>query len=161
MKKYLVILALFFCPAFVHAQSITLYDLINLSNLTNDQAYNFFNAGKTFKRLYEQDVKGLSIVHYETKNQNKLEDVVIGDGIRSDNGALLRKVNYATAHIDYVLKMIGEAKGAGLSVDFQGSDVTKNIYLFDNFLYTVHIYIANDNSLATVEIQQKDFIDNE
>jgi hypothetical protein len=161
MKRYLVILALFFCSVSVHAQSLTLYDLINLSNLSNDQAYSFFTAGKTFKRLYEQDVNGLSLIHYQTKNPTKIEEVVIGDGVRSGNGTLLRKVNYGTSHIDYVLKMIGQAKGAGLDVNFQGSDATKNIYLFDNFLYTVHIYIATDNSLATVEIQQKDFIDHE
>jgi hypothetical protein len=151
MKKYLFIL-LFLAPAITRAQGVTLYDLINLSNLTNTQAHDFFYTGKVFKLSYEQDVNGLSVDHY----QDKTEEVIIGNAVKTSNG-LLHTVNYTTTKVNYILKMIGQAKGAGLNVSFEGADASKNIYFFYSFLYIVHIYINVDNSVGTVQVQQKDF----
>jgi hypothetical protein len=160
MKKLLGIAFLLFCCATVQAQTITIYDLTNISNLTDAQAHNFLVLNRLFKELYTQDIDGFNLQYYQFgKSDIKKETVIVGAGIKKDDGSLLRKVTYNTTQGAYLYKVIAQAKQSGLNLAFQGADRYKNIYLLENFLYSVHIYINVDNSGGTVEVQQKDFED--
>jgi hypothetical protein len=158
MKNPLVILFLVFCGVSVRAQSVSISDLTNLSTLNITDAHNFLTQGKPFKQLYMQDVNGLSIRHYQGTTPASLkETIIIGDGIKTSSGTLLRTVTYTTTKTKYIINLIAQAPGTGLNKNFQGADMYSNIYVFENMLYTVRIYLKNDDSEGTVEVKQKDF----
>jgi len=158
MRCLRIIVVLFFLAAGAHAQTLSLYDLTNLANLNSSEAGNYLIQGKAFKRLYSQQVDGLNIEHYQSTT-TKTETVIIGNGIKTADGKLLHLVKYNTTQSKHILDFIAQAPATGLSMSFQGSDATRNIYLFANFLYTVNIYLNNDNSAGDVEVQQKDYLD--
>jgi hypothetical protein len=146
MKRYLLISFLVCCYVSVQAQSISFYDLTNIAHLNNPEAHNFLTMNRTFKEMFLQDINGFEIEHYEPKNPaNRNETVVIGDGSKNMEGTLLHKVSYLTTQTKYILKFIIQAKQSGLKLFFHGADATKDIYIFNSFLYTVHVYINKNN----------------
>ena len=158
MKQLRLILILLFVGAGAHAQTLSIPDLTNLANLNNAEAGNYLVQGKAFKLLYSQIVDGLNIQHYES-TVAKGEVVIIGNGIQTTDGKLLHTVKYSSAKAQYVLGLVAQGPSAGLSMDFHGADVSRNIYLFNNLLYTVNIYVNNDNSAGNVDVKQKDYLD--
>lgn len=160
MKNSLLILLLFFCGINARAQTVSLTDLTSIANLSNGDARTFLMQGKGFKQLYSQEMNSLTIEHFQNVTNGQKETVIIGDGVRTGSGVLLHHVTYTTTQVKYILKLITEATSAGLSLNFQGADQFKNIYLYDNFLYTVFIYINVDNTEGSVVVKQKDYNNN-
>ena len=157
MKNFFVILFLVFCATTVSAQSLSLTDITNLATLNTLDGNNFLTQGKPFKESYEQTIKGNTLRHYHSLT-TKSETIVIGDGFKSDAGTFLHIVNYTTTQRKYLLNLIAQAQSAGLAKNFQGTDKYNSIYVFDNYLYTVRIYLKNDNSSGTIEVKQRDFV---
>jgi uncharacterized protein YfaT (DUF1175 family) len=162
MKKLLFIVFPLFLGLNVHAQNVSLPDLINLASLTNDQAQGYLTEGKPFKQAYTQNVDGLNIEQFQLGNSvaNK-ETVTVGNGIKTNSGVFLHTVIYTTPQTKYLLSLIAQAKKSDLDMYFQGADATKSIYLFDNVLYTVNIYINIDNTAGSVEVKQKEYMNYE
>ena len=160
MRSILMILTLVFFGMGARAQSLSMPQLTNLATLGNAEAYNNLIYNKApFKRLYSQQVNGLTLVYYQGgPSATKVEKIIIGDGVKTNSGVFLHTVTYTTNQVKYILSLIAQAKSAGLNLNFQGADASNNIFLFDNFLFTVKIYITNDNSQGTVEIRQKEYL---
>jgi hypothetical protein len=157
MKKLFTILFLVFCIANVRAQSLSLTDITNLATLNTSDANNFLTQGKPFKETFEQKVKDNILKHY-TSIASKAETIVIGDGFKSDAGTFLHVVSYTTTQRKYLLNLIAQAQSAGLAKNFEGTDRFNSIYVFDNYLYTVRIFLKNGSTSGTIEVKQRDFV---
>jgi hypothetical protein len=160
MRNFFILLFLAFLGVNVHAQSLSLTDLTNLATLSVNDGHNFLTQGKPFKEIYQEQAKsGYTLLHYKSiAKRAKSETIVIGDGFKSDAGTFLHIVNYTTTDRKYLLNLIAQANGAGLAKNFQGTDLYNSIYVFDNYLYTVRVFLKNDNSSGTIEIKQRDFV---
>jgi hypothetical protein len=159
MKKLLIISFLCFCTVCTRAQSISLYDLTNLVNVDINGADNVLTSGKPFKLQYLQDVNGFTLRHYQgTTPDSKAETIIVGDGVKTQSAAVLQSVTYTSTNIKYVLLLLKQAKTSGLNKIFEGVDAYNNIYIFDNYLYNIHIFLKNDNSEGTIKVLQKDFV---
>ena len=143
------------------AQSISMSDLTNLATINLTDANNFLTSGKPFKQKYtEQSPDGFLLHHYSgTTPASMPEIVVIGDGIKTKSERVLHTVTYKSTSTKYLLTLVDEAQSAELKKSFQGADQYNNIYIFDNFLYTVQVYIKNDNTGGFVKVDQKDFVE--
>jgi len=157
MKKLYIILFLTFFVAAARAQSLSLQDITNLATLDANDGNNFLIQGKPFKETYEQNVGGHILRHYKSLN-SKSESIVIGDSFQSNAGTHLHIVNYTTTQRKYLLNLLAQATSAGLAKNFQGADRYNSIYVFDNYLYTVRIFLKNDDSSGTIEVKQRDFV---
>lgn len=159
MKRALLIALLLFCSVAVFAQSITINDLANISNLSNAEAHNYLTLGKKFKRQYIQDVDGNSIEHLNKVGpDNKEETIVIGVGSKLSSGTILRTVTYATSTSQHIINLIGQAKHMGLIMKLHGSDAKNDIYLFDNDFFHIVIFLNHDNISGSVEVHQKEYL---
>jgi hypothetical protein len=160
MKKLLVIMVLCFGVIGARAQSISMSDLTNLATINLTDGNNFLTSGKPFKQEYEQDVNGLTLRHYVgITAASRPETLTIGDGIKTKSNKVLHTVTYNTTDTKYLLHLIAEAQSAELKKNFEGADQFNNIYIFDNFLYSVHVFIRTDNSGGFVKVEQKDFVE--
>ena len=159
MKKLYIILFLAFCAATVRAQSLSLTDITNLATLDANDGNNFLTQGKPFKETYQQNVGGHILRHYKSiAVPSTSESIVIGDSFQSDAGTHLHIVNYTTTQRKFLLNLLAQATGAGLAKNFQGTDRFNSIYVFDNYLYTVRIFLKNDGGSGTIEVKQRDFV---
>jgi hypothetical protein len=157
MKKLFTFLFLVFCAVSAKAQSLSLTDITNLATLNTSDANNFLTQGKPFKENFEQKVKDNTLKHY-ISTASKAETIVIGDGFKSDAGTFLHVVNYTTTQRKYLLNLIAQAQSAGLAKNFEGTDRFNSIYVFDNYLYTVRIFLKNGSTSGTIEVKQRDFV---
>ncbi|WDF75391.1 hypothetical protein PQ469_15985 [Mucilaginibacter sp. KACC 22773] len=159
MKKFLFVALLCFCGANLFGQSITVNDLINLTNLTNADAHKYLVLAKGFKKAYTQDVDGNTIEHLSKIDaQKKQESVDIGVALKLSSGAILRTVTYKTARTEQIFHLISQAKKQGLPMKFQGADTINNIYQFDNDFFHIVMYINRDNTSGYVEVKQKEYV---
>jgi hypothetical protein len=157
MKKYLAIIVLSLLGIGARAQNLTLSDITNLASLNNSEAHNSLTFERPFQQKYTENVDGLTIDHYQgNTTASKTETVTIGYGGKTTSGIFLHTVTYATTNTKYLLNLIAQAKSVGLVKQFQGADQTSNIWLFTNFLYTVNVYIANDNSKGSITVRQNE-----
>jgi hypothetical protein len=146
-----------FLAAGVRAQSLTMSDITNLASLNNSEAHNSLTFERPFREKYTESVNGLTIDVYQGITPvSKCESVTIGYGNKTTAGIFLHTVTYTTTNVKYLLSLIAQAKSVGLDKHFQGADATSNIYLFDNFLYTVDVYINNDNTKGSVTVRQNE-----
>jgi len=157
MKKLFTILFLVFSVAAVRAQSLSLTDITNLATLDLPEANVFLTQGKPFVEVFQQKVKDNNLIHYRSI-ASKSEIIVIGDGFKSEAGTFLHVVNYTTTQRKYLLNLIAQAQNAGLAKNFEGTDRYNSIYVFDNYLYTVRIFLKNGSTTGTVEVKQRDFV---
>jgi hypothetical protein len=157
MKKLFTLFFLFSCVITVKAQSLSLTDITNLATLNTPDANNFLTQGKPFKETFEQKVKDNTLKHYASTT-TKAETIVIGDGFKSEAGTFLHIVNYTTTQRKYLLNLIAQAQSAGLAKNFEGTDRFNSIYVFDNYLYTVRIFLKNGSTSGTIEVKQRDFV---
>jgi hypothetical protein len=156
MKKFLIILCLFFYCADIHAQSISLLELTNLTSLTSIQIENYFTSGKIFKLQFGEEVNGFVLKHYQTSGKlSKVETVITGTGYKTASGAILYTVSYITSDPQNIINMVDQTKKVNLKLDFQGADPANNIYIYDNFLYHVVIKLNFSQTAGTVDITQK------
>lgn len=148
-----------FCGANLFAQSVTINDLTNLSNLSNADAHNYLVLAKGFKKEFTQDVDGRETEHLNKINADKKQEaVIIGAGNKLSSGTVLHTVTYTTGTTLHVFNLITQAKRAGIPMRFQGADSVNNIYLFDNDFFHIVMYISRDNSSGFVEIKQKEYL---
>ncbi|RCH56584.1 hypothetical protein DJ568_01620 [Mucilaginibacter hurinus] len=157
MKKYLLIL-LMLTGGYVHGQSVTFNDLTNLAHLSNQEAYNYLTQARSFKRDYNmKNTSGMQMEGYKrTTPDFKWETVMVGDGTKLDNGALLRNVYYTSNNKQHILGLVTQAGKAGLKLSFKGLDADKNIFIFDSDLYNVSINLNIYNGAGSVTIKQKE-----
>jgi hypothetical protein len=146
-----------FC-SIVRAQSISFFDLTNLTNLTDGQAHTYLSLGNVFKHQYLQDVDGKKIEHFCTKsNQVKEQSIIIGENTILSNGVILRTVTYDTRDPQHIVNLIAQARRAKLIMKFQGQDEQNNIYKFDNEFYFVTMLISTTENKGSVVVTQKEF----
>lgn len=159
MKKYVLIFFFFSLGKALHAQSITFYDLTNLTNLSDGEAHTYLTLGKVFKHQYIEEVNGKKIEHFRSVAANEKEQTVtIGVNTILSNGTVLRTINYTTRDPQHILNLIAQAKRGKLEMKFQGSDANNNIYVFDNDFYRVSMYISTTENKGSVKIDQKEFV---
>lgn len=156
MKKYLLTLIIYLCCTNLHAQSISLLNLINLTSLNNAQAGNTLTAGKVWYLQYGEELNGFVVEHYQSVAQPvKKETIIIGTGFKTASGAVLHTVSYVSPKTQDVINLVGQTKTSGLAIFFQGSDAKDNIYIYENFLYHMVVRLSLDNSKGTIDITQK------
>ncbi|MES2809009.1 MAG: hypothetical protein V4619_10315 [Bacteroidota bacterium] len=156
MKKYLLIVLFYMCCNQLHAQSITLLNLLNLANLNNAQIGTTLSANKVWALQYGEELNGFVVEHYQTTAQPvKKETIICGTGFKTATGAVLHSLSYVSPTIQDVINLVGETKKAGLNMFFQGSDPKDNIYIYENFLYHVVVRLAINNSKGVIDITQK------
>ncbi|TWR26427.1 hypothetical protein FPZ43_14790 [Mucilaginibacter pallidiroseus] len=161
MKRISLLLLLLITAAGGYAQSISFYDLTNLTNLTDGEAHTYLTLGKVFKQQYVEEVGGKRLERFTTiNNKVKPQNITIGVKEILSNGTVLHTVTYETFDPQHIVNMIGQAKRAKLIMKFQGVDANNNIYLFDNDFYSVAMYISVKDSRGLVKINQKDFTSN-
>lgn len=158
MKRFLFIAVLITASFCSRAQSVTMNDLTNLTNLDNDEAHNYLAAGKKFKLTAEQTVNGLQVQDYRDTRVNspQIEKVTVGMGVKGADGSLLRTVTYTTNQSGFIQNLMNQAYDAKMNITFRGNDKYKYIYIYNSFLYIVSIYVNRDQSSSVVKVQQKD-----
>ena len=160
MKKLLVVLGLCLGTMAARAQSVSMSDLTNLATINMTDANQFLTSGKPFKQDYTEVLNGLNLRHYVgTTPASTCESVMMGDGIKTSTSLVLHVVTYTCTNTKYLLQLIGQARSAELKENFQGADEFNNIYIFDNFLYTVHVFIRRDNSAGIIKVEQKYYVE--
>ncbi|AMR31351.1 hypothetical protein A0256_07895 [Mucilaginibacter sp. PAMC 26640] len=161
MKKCLLIILLTVLGVSSNAQSITFYDLTNLTNLSEGEARLYLTLGKVFKHQYIDETKGHKEEHFRSTNaKEKEQTVTIGESTILSNHTVLRSVTYTTRDPQHILNLIAQAKRSKMTMKFQGSDSNNNIYIFDNDFYHVAMYISTTENKGSVKIDQKEFIAN-
>lgn len=159
MKRYLLVLSLFCLCVSARAQSITFYDLTNLTNLSDGEAHNYLTLGKVFKHQYLEQVNGKRVEHFRSANPKVREQTVtIGVNSVLSNGAVLRTITYTTRDPQHVVNLIAQARRNRMTMKFQGLDAYNNIYVFDNDFYHVSMYISTSENKGSVKIEQKEFV---
>ncbi|MFD0793321.1 hypothetical protein ACFQZX_06800 [Mucilaginibacter litoreus] len=159
MKKYIVFLALLFAGVNSYGQSISFFDLTNLTNLTDGQAHTYLTLGNVFKHQYIEESNGKTIEHFSSKS-NKVahQTITIGQNAILSNGTILRTVTYTTTDPQHIVNLISQARRAQLTMKFQGQDEQNNIYKFNNDFYDITMLISTTANKGSVEISQKEFV---
>ena len=159
MKKHLFISAILILSGLnIFAQSIKFSDLVSFTSLGNAAVLNTLLEGSRFKQDYSEIVGGQEMEYFKNTGPRKdTEKINTGSFTKLDDGTILRTVNYSSTEISNVVAMVGQAKNYGLDLQFQGTNETYNIYLYDNNFYMVNIYLRRDQTAGTVEIKQKEY----
>ncbi|MDB5003119.1 MAG: hypothetical protein JWQ34_1344 [Mucilaginibacter sp.] len=156
MKKYLLTLLVYLCCVHSYGQTISLFNLINLTSLNNLQAGSNLTSGKTWCLQYGEQVNGFLIEHYQTPGfTNKKETIIIGAGSKTSSGSILHTVSYITPNTQDVINLVKQTKISGLTMFFQGADKLDNIYIYENFLYHMVVRLSLDNSKGVIDVTQK------
>ncbi|HWD87739.1 MAG TPA: hypothetical protein VG367_06400 [Mucilaginibacter sp.] len=157
MKQYLFTILLFFAGSAVYAQSVAFGDLLNLTSMTGVQEHDLLLA-KGFKAAGTQtfDGKAFEVFSKIIKGTpDKTETVSLGPGIKTASGVLTHQIVYYTQQESDLNNLLAEAKKSNMSLVFQGTDATGNIYRFDNSLFRASISLAFDKKSGNVDVQQK------
>lgn len=157
MKIYPLIIILLLACSYGYAQSLSFENLLSLTSMTGAQAHDFLTVSKGFKSEGIQVINGRNLDEYKSMHAtpDKTEAIWIGEFVKSISGSTSRPLTYTTTQESELNNLLAEAKKSTLTMIFQGSDLTKNIYRFDNSLFSVTISITFDKKLGSVEIQQK------
>ncbi|RYU90500.1 hypothetical protein EWM62_07525 [Mucilaginibacter terrigena] len=159
MKKYGLIILMFCICTSTYGQSISFFDLTNLTNLSDGQAHTYLTLGNTFKRQYLEEKDGKTIEHFRSiSTKVKEQSIVIGEHVKLSNGTLLRTVKYDTRDPQHIVNLIAQARRAKLVMKFQGQDADNNIYKFDNEFYFITMLISTTENKGSVEVTQKEFV---
>jgi hypothetical protein len=157
MKRYLFAILLFCAGSAVHAQSVSFGDLLNLTSMAGAPSHDLLLA-KGFKSAGPQTFSGKTYDQF-TKvvkgTPDKTESVLIGAGLKTASGNLTHEIIYNTQQEQDLNNLLAEAKKSNLSLIFQGTDVSSNIYRFDNSLFRAGISLAFDKKSGNVDVQQK------
>ncbi|QHS55701.1 hypothetical protein GWR56_09175 [Mucilaginibacter sp. 14171R-50] len=158
MKKYGLVILLFCICTGTYAQSISFFDLTNLTTLSDGQAHTYLTLSKAFKRQYLQEKDGKTIEHFRSVAKNvKEEGITIGDRVKLNNGTMLRTVTYDTRDPQHIVNLIAQARRAKMVMKFQGQDADNNIYKFDNEFYAITMLISTTENKGQVVVTQKEF----
>lgn len=159
MKKTVAVFLLMCLAAGLKAQSISFFDLTNLTNLSEGQAHTYLVLGGVFKHEYQEEVNGKKLEHFRSRS-NKVapQTIVIGQNEVQANGTVLRTVTYTTQDPQDIVNLIAQSKRSGMVLKFQGQDQDNNIYKFDNEFYDIVMLISTNNNKGSVQVTQKEFI---
>jgi CO dehydrogenase/acetyl-CoA synthase epsilon subunit len=142
----------------MRAQSISFFDLTNLTNLTDGQAHTYLSLGNVFKQQYLQEINGKRIEHFRSiSGKVKEQTITIGENAILSNGTILRTVTYQTSDPQHIVNLIAQARRAKLIIKFQGQDEQNNIYKFDNEFYLITMLISTTENKGSVVVTQKEF----
>ncbi|MBD1392676.1 hypothetical protein [Mucilaginibacter glaciei] len=159
MKRLVLVLLLFCFAASTYAQSISFFDLTNLTNLSDGQAHTYLTLGKVFKHQYQEVVNGKKIEHFRSINpKEKEQTVTIGVNTVLQNQTVLRSITYTTLDPQHVVNMISQAKRSKMTLKFQGVNQDNNIFIFDNEFYRIEMFISTSDNRGMVKINQKEFV---
>lgn len=159
MKKLVLILFMFCFGTSSYAQSISFFDLTNLTNLSDGQAHTYLTLGKIFKHSYQEVIDGKKIEHFRSISSKVREQTVtIGVNTILQNHTVLRTITYTTTDPQHVVNMISQAKRSKMTMKFQGVNSDNNIFIFDNEFYRVEMYISTMEDKGMVKINQKEFV---
>ena len=159
MKRYCLILLVLCCFSKARAQSISFFDLTNLTNLSDGQAHTYLTLGNVFKHQYLEEVDGKKIEHFRSRsNKVKEQSITIGENTKLSNGTILRTVTYDTRDPQHIVNLIAQARRAKMIMKFQGQDAYNNIYKFDNEFYLITMTISTTENKGSVVVTQKEFV---
>ena len=159
MKRYCLILLVLCCFSNARAQSISFFDLTNLTNLSDGQAHTYLTLGNVFKHQYLEEVDGKKIEHFRSRsNKVKEQSITIGENTKLSNGTILRTVTYDTRDPQHIVNLIAQARRAKMIMKFQGQDAYNNIYKFDNEFYLITMTISTTENKGAVVVTQKEFV---
>lgn len=159
MKKYCLIALLFCICTSTYGQSISFFDLTNLTNLTDGQAHTYLTLGNVFKHDYLEEKDGKKIEHFRSKSTKvKEQSITIGENTKLSNGTVLRTVTYDTRDPQHIVNLIAQARRSKLIMKFQGVDKLNNIYKFDNDFYFITMLISTTENKGQVVVTQKEFV---
>ena len=160
MKKYCLVVLLFCLCLKSYGQSISFFDLTNLTNLSDGQAHTYLTLGKVFKQQYIQEIDGKKIERFRSiSNKVKEQSITIGENGKLSNGTILRTVTYDTADPRHIVNLIAQARRSKLIMKFQGQDAYNNIYKFDNDFYFITMTISATENKGQVVVTQKKFVE--
>jgi hypothetical protein len=160
MKKYLVIILLFFCCATSRAQTMFFSDLAELANLSLPQVDNILIQTGKFKINNKEEVQGQILTHYQSidKNKNviKGESMVTGSYRTTGDGIILKTITYQTIYPTYIDNLVKQIKRFGYRLTFTGKDETRSIMIFDNQLNHITVSKRFDKVSNSIVIRQKE-----
>src|ERR1700759_5651704 len=156
IKRYLVIILLFFACAHGYAQSLSFDALTSLTNMNTDQVHNYLLISKGFKSGGTKLYKGINFEIYRSNRTDpkKAEVLSLRPGEDVD-GNMSRQVIYFTLRAQDINALLVQTLKSGMKLIFQGSDQYKKIYCFDNSLFLTTIYLNHDKSSGSVQLQEK------
>jgi hypothetical protein len=156
MKKLLLVAITCFAVKMANAQSVSFTDLLNLTSMSNTQAHDFM-ISKGFKQDGTQSFGGKVFDQYKSgRTPDKTEMMYVGQGSKTPNGNTKRDVSYTTIQNADLDNLLAQAKKSTLTLIFQGADVNKNIFRFDNSLFRATISVAFDKKSGAVDVSQKE-----
>jgi hypothetical protein len=157
IKKYLILTLILFSGAACSAQSLTLAELQNLTNMTNDQVHNFLLVTKGFKPKGKTVLNGRNYELFRSNRNDpaKVETVSLSESRQGMGGMSSREVIYFTPHPQDMNSLLEQAKRSSMSMIFQGSDAYQNIFRFDNSLFMAVIAVSHDKKSGTLQLDQK------
>ena len=159
MKRYALIILFLSLGFGAQAQSISFFDLTNLTNLSDGQAHTYLTLGNIFKHQYLEEKDGKKLEHFRTKSTSvKEQRITIGENTKLSNGTILRTVTYDTTDPQHIVNLIAQARRSKLVMKFQGQDQYNNIYKFDNEFYVITMTISTTENKGQVVINQKEFV---
>lgn len=159
MKKLVLFLILFCVGTGTYAQSISFFDLTNLTNLSDGQAHTYLTLGKVFKHSYQEIKDGKKIEHFRSISQKvKEQTVTIGVYSVLQDHTVLRTVTYTTTDPQHIINLISQAKRSKMTLKFQGVNSDNNIFVFDNEFFRVEMYISTMEDKGLVKVTQKEFV---
>lgn len=156
MKKLLLVVITCFAVNMANGQSVSFTDMLNLTSMSNTQAHDFM-ISKGFKQEGTQTFGGKVFDQYKNGHTpDKTEMMYIGQGSKTPNGNTQRSISYTTVVNSDLDNLLAQAKKSTLTLIFQGADVNKNIFRFDNSLFRATISFAFDKRSGGVDVSQKE-----
>jgi len=156
MRGYLFICTLLFAFSGATAQSLSLDELKNLTNLNNDQVHNYLIVSKGFTGKGKQVFGGRDFEIFKSNrtDQSKAETVSLRSS-EVTRGETTRQVVYYTLRLQDINALLVQAQRSDMMMIFKGSDKYSNIYRFDNSLFMATISISHDKKSGTVQLEEK------
>jgi len=155
MLKYFICVTILLCcfnPA--KSQSLTVKDIIQVTNLSHEQATQYLVSAKHFKLISSATAYGQTISQYSKENGNIMEFVSKAE--LKDGNKMVPSVHYDVTPAAYAQIIVSQLKQSGFKLKTKQGDNSKQISLYANDKYTVSINVFASNKLpASIEIHSK------
>jgi hypothetical protein len=104
-----------------------------------------------------QTLNGKTFRLYKSTNNtiDKTETVLVGEGIKTSSGNTSHEVIYNTSQEHDLRNLLAQAKQSNLNLIFQGTNISSDIYRFDNSFFTASVSLAFDKKSGNVDVWQK------
>lgn len=128
--------------------------MITIVKLPEDEAQDYLTS-KGFKLKIILQENGSVSQQYEANQHGGREMITYQYNHKTAEDRVLHSLQYNTSLTPYIKSFIPDTRRSNLRLDFQGSDSSKNIYLYSNASCTVSIYLNTDRALGLVNIKEK------